>query len=158
MDAFTEKADKAYEKWLKKKDSPAYIDAKIVAGWIKNSGLEMATIGGTCGVSERSLGRITSEGQKKVLAENALQIAYATGFEDECEELLRFEPPGQEGWSTTSTHCVDCGTWWHPHYRQNRCETCYDAWFAGSKQSQKRLRQGDVPISGVLRRKHTGLV
>lgn len=143
-------ADKQYQAWITKKDKNYSIPAAPIKKWIKQSGLPLEEIGRISGITERSIRRIANEGQKGVKPEVAMRIADALGHNEECYDLLLIEVPGQEGWSKNSTHCVDCGTFFHDHYKDDQCEACYSAHQNGLEQSPVRVAQGDIPLRASL--------
>ncbi len=142
-----QRADLLFEKWLRKRDVDTMIDSSIVREWVESYGLQQH-VAELADVSTRTIGDIMSGRRSRMKLSAASRIAKATDrwvdyLEVERSALRDAEDPqnergssntrryefrtGQDGWSSVSRHCLECGTFYHPHHARGLCYECHYA-------------------------------
>ena len=122
-------ADKLYAAWVEEtsKGGSRLIDISnyfdIVQGWVRDLIREYGTIelaAEVSGLPVRRIHSLKNGDQKRASAEVLEKLADHSG--NDLEILI---PTGMDGWSPNARACVECGTWFHPHYAHDRCGRCY---------------------------------
>lgn len=144
-------ADKLFNEWISfcEKGGMALIGIEqhydVIIGWIDDlkrmhDTLDLIAI--HTGLQVRRLTAIIARTQEKISVDKVERICEAAG--GSFELIL---PSGRDGWgSHGERHCLDCGSWFHPHHCMGRCRRCYNNY----------LRRGrtEIPLKDYWSKKH----